>query len=247
MDEIANDSLKNKLKRVVRKTHYAISIIRSVFKGSGEKTCPCCDYQGPFETVGSPPRYGALCPKCGSFERHRLLALSDRKFNYFLGKEVLHFAPEMVIAELVSKKSSKYITADIMDAHADRFLNIEKIEDDDNAWDVIICSHVLEHVDDMKALAELYRVLRENGVLIVMVPIVEGWDKTYENENVHTESERAMHFGQNDHMRYYGRDIRERISSQGFVIEEYTAYGDDVVDYSLLRGEKVFICRKPKQ
>ena len=235
---------KEKLKRINRKIRYVISIIKSINKASGNKKCSCCDYEGSFETVGNPPRYGALCPNCGSYERHRLLALSNKKHNFFQNKRVLHFAPESVVTKLVKDTASNYVTADIVDGRADRILNIEKIDDLDNQWDVIICSHVLEHVDDKKALPELYRVLSNNGVLIVMVPIVEGWKHTYENKNVRTESDRELHYGQNDHVRYYGSDIRERISLQGFLIEEDTAYGEDIVIYGLLRGETVFICRK---
>lgn len=241
------DSYKVKIKRFVRKIRYVVSVLINIFRSSGQKKCPCCGYEGLFDTVGNPPRYGALCPNCGSYERHRLLALSNKKHNFFQNKEILHFAPEAVIAKLITDTAAKYVTADIVDGRADRVLNIENIDDPDDKWDVIICSHVLEHVDDEKALSELYRVLRKNGILIVMVPIVEGWKHTYENENVRTESDRELHYGQNDHVRYYGSDIRERISSQGFMIEEDTAFGEDTVIYGLLRGETVFICRKPEK
>lgn len=92
-------------------------------------------------------------------------------------------------------------------------MNIEKIYDD--LWGVIICSHVLEHVDDVKALSETYRALRDNGILIVVAPIIEGWKNTYENKDINTDHEREEHFGQNDHVRYYGSDIREKIILQG--------------------------------
>ena len=239
-----NVSYKNKLKRFVRMLRYITSVNIMIVRGSGQKKCPCCGYEGPFDTVGNPPRYGALCRNCRSYERHRLLALSDEKYNFFQDKKVLHFAPEAAVVKLIKDKAANYITADIVEGLADRTLNIEKIDDADNEWDVIICSHVLEHVNDVKALPELHRVLRDNGILIVMVPIVEGWKYTYENKNVHTKLDREYHFGQDDHVRYYGSDIRKRILSQNFDIEEDTAYGEDVVTYGLLRGEKVFICRK---
>ena len=172
------------------------------------------------------------------------MALSDKKHNFYQNKDVLHFAPETVLKKLVESKAANYVTADVVKGRADRILNIENIDDADNKWDVIICSHVLEHVNDIKALSEMYRVLSDNGILIVMVPIIEGWEHTYENKNICTSSDREKHFGQNDHVRYYGSDIRERIISHGFTIEEDTAFGEDVVIYGLLRGEKVFICKK---
>lgn len=239
-----NNTYRNKLKRFYRKLRYTISVFRVIVNGSGNKQCPCCGYEGSFEAVGSPPRYGALCQNCGSYERHRLLALSDKKHNFFQNKEVLHFSPEPVLKKIIKGKAAYYVTADIVEGLADRTLNIEDIDMADNKWDVILCSHVLEHVNDGKALAELYRVLKSDGVLIIMVPIIEGWKHTYENLNIHAKADREEHFGQSDHVRYYGRDIRDRILSHGFEIEEDTAYGEDAVVYGLLRGEKVFICRK---
>lgn len=109
---------------------------------------------------------------------------------------------------------------------------------------MIVCSHVLEHVNDRLALVELYRILRPGGQLIVMVPIIEGWEASYENDAITSDQDRELHFGQYDHVRYYGRDIRQRLMDSGFTIKEYTAFGADVITYSLLRGEKVFICTK---
>lgn len=241
-----NDSYKTGLMRFFSKLYYAASIFKNVITGCGQKKCPCCGYEGAFDTTGNPPRYGALCPRCGSYERHRLLALSDNRYNFYTGKKVLHFAPEAVLERLITGKAKSYVTADLLEGRADRVINIEKIDDADNTWDVIVCSHVLEHVDDLKALSEMRRVLRDDGILIVMAPIIEGWQCTYENRNIQTGLSREEHFGQDDHVRYYGSDIRERISSQGFSIEEDTAYGEDAVTYGLLRGEKVFVCRKIK-
>ena len=237
-------SSKSELKNLMRKTRYAASILKNIFRECAKKTCPCCGYEGCFDAIGNPPRYGAICSNCGSYERHRLFSLSDIKNNYFQGKKVLHFAPEAVLEKLIQGNASDYVTADIEEGRASKVLNIENIDYADNSWDVIVCSHVLEHVDDVKALAEMYRVLRKNGVLLIMVPIIEGWKHTYENANIRTDSDREKHFGQNDHVRYYVSEIRERISSHGFSVEEETAFGEDVVVYWLLRGEKIFICTK---
>lgn len=49
--------------------------------------------------------------------------------------------------------------------------SIYKLPFTDNYFDLIICSEVLEHLDDEKtALSELYRVLTKGGKLIVTVP-----------------------------------------------------------------------------
>ena len=51
-------------------------------------------------------------------------------------------------------------------------------------FDTIVCSHVLEHVNDRAALAELHRILKQDGLLVVMVTIVESSPTTYEDETV---------------------------------------------------------------
>lgn len=158
---------------------------------------------------------------------------------------VLHFAAEPILEKRFRAEHKNYKTADLYHA-ADLKLNIESIDLPNESVKLIIANHVLEHVDDQKAGKELFRVLVKEGVLVCMVPIIEGWDKTYENSSVTTDEQRLVHFGQVDHVRLYGRDFRERIESGGLkLVREITAEGADVIDYGLLRGQKVFVFRKP--
>jgi ubiquinone/menaquinone biosynthesis C-methylase UbiE len=86
----------------------------------------------------------------------------------------------------------------------------------DECVDLVLCLHVLEHVDDdRRAMAEVHRILRPSGHFIVMVPIEEGWEVTYENPKVVSPRQRLLHFGQEDHVRFYGRDIRNRLTAAG--------------------------------
>ncbi len=135
-------------------------------------------------------------------------------------------------------------TADLEGNGVDLKLNIERIDLKDNSFDVVICCHVLEHVNHQLALAELFRILRPSGLLYLMVPIIEGWERTYENTDVKTDAGRNLHFGQRDHVRYFGSDLREMIKHAGFDLHEFTAEGENVIRYGLLRGEKVFVCSK---
>jgi SAM-dependent methyltransferase len=186
----------------------------------------------------------ARCPNCGSLERHRLFALAMMRNNAIRDKDVLHFAPEPGLASWVCGLGPrKYITADLFNP-ADLSINIEQIDLANETFDVIICSHVLEHVNDFKALKEIRRVLRPGGVAIVMIPIIEGWDQTYENPLIKDGADSLLHFGQEDHVRFYGRDFRDRVASAGLMLAEYTATEPDVSRHGLARGEKVFFCTK---
>jgi SAM-dependent methyltransferase len=201
---------------------------------------------GKFIWGGTTLRVDARCPQCRSLERHRLLARAiDQGFVDFAGADVLHFAPEPIVAKLVDKQRPKSrVTGDISPGRAELVLNIEKLDLPDEGFDRIICSHVLEHVDDGKALSEMRRVLRPGGQVIIMVPIIEGWSGSYEDPAIADPRGREQHFGQDDHIRYYGSDLRDRIREAGFALSEYTADGVNSVRYRLSRGEKVFLATR---
>jgi SAM-dependent methyltransferase len=210
------------------------------------RVCNVCGYAGFFGPAGHGLRMDAKCPRCNSAERHRLFKLwLDGNQERFRNADTLHFAPERGLAALIRPLARSYRSADIEPGRADMTLNIEAHELPDASFDGVVCSHVLEHVNDGKALREIARVLRPGGFCVIMVPVIEGWARTYENPNVSSLEGRALHFGQHDHVRYYGADVRDRIRAAGFDLQEFTAEGDNVVRFGLLHGEKVFIATKP--
>lgn len=212
-----------------------------------KRSCNICNYKGYFGLFGRPARLDAKCPKCGCLERHRLMMLGVARKQIEIRDDalnVLHFAAEPILEAIFRDKWSNYRTADLYQK-ADLKLNMEKIELPESSVDLIIANHVLEHVDDEMAGRELSRILSNGGILVCMVPIIEGWTTTYENSAVKSDEDRWLHYGQGDHIRYYGRDFRQRIERGGFkLIKEITAEGEDVIKYGLLRGEKVFVFRK---
>lgn len=238
---------RNLLLRYLFLVYYNLQVIIRLWgwgKEQRKTKCVICQKISHFIAFGHPPRYQARCTRCGSLERHRLLIMADEKLHLFSGKVVLHFAPEPVITKIIQTKAATYLSADIKPWRGDICLNIENIDQPPSRWDVVLASHVLEHVDDRQALREIHRILRPGGKLIVMVPIIEAWKETYENPSICTPKDRTRHFGQLDHMRYYGRDFIERIKNEGFTVQEFAATGQECVEYALLRGEKVFICNK---
>ena len=103
----------------------------------------------------------------------------------------------------------------------------------DNTYDVVICNHVLEHVKDANvAMKEIYRVLKNGGFAILLVPIKMDID-TFEDPTITDPKERERLFGQYDHVRQFGRDYTKYIAKAGFI-----PIADDLY-YNL--GEKVNI------
>jgi SAM-dependent methyltransferase len=86
---------------------------------------------------------------------------------------------------------------------------------------MVICNHVLEHVDDdAKAMSEILRVLKPGAIAILLVPLDFSLHKTYEDPGITSPKERTKHFGQYDHVRLYGLDFPERLKQVGFVIPD---------------------------
>jgi len=209
-------------------------------------TCPACGYVGWFRPYGSQMRAKALCPGCGGVERHRLFYLyaMQNGQNKLTGKSILHFAPEQFLIDL-TKSSKEYITADIKAPDVDHHLDIISLPFEDARFDIVICNHVLEHVpDDYKALRELHRVLRTAGTAILTVPMIHEWADTYEDASITGPVARKAHFGEWDHLRYYGRDFVKRVERAGFSVETFQAQPSDCVKFSLIRGETIFIGKK---
>jgi len=129
-----------------------------------EAYCPCCDSH--FRRFISYRRNG-MCPRCDSLDRHRLLWLYLHNCtDIFCARlRVLHFAPEAIIQKkLRAFPNLEYTSADLDSPLAMVSLDITNIPYAENTFDVVLCSHVLEHIpDDCKAMSELYRILKPGG------------------------------------------------------------------------------------
>ena len=170
-------------------------------------------------------RSNALCPKCLALERHRLIWLYLKRKTDFFTKEatMLHVAPELCfIDRFESLENLEYITADIESPLAKVKMDIHHIPFEDESIDIIFCNHVLEHVDDdIRALSEIRRVLKPGGWAILQVPFFYPLpETTYEDKSITDPKEREKAFGQDDHVRMYGKDYSNRLASVGFKVKE---------------------------
>lgn len=206
-----------------------------------------------YKVVGGGYRLNAVCPRCNSVDRERLIQMyldQEKSYIYKDPIKVLHIAPEQNLKNRFKSYSNiEYISADLNPLAADIQMDITDIKQPDGSYDVIICNHVIEHIpNDIQAMKELYRVLKPKGFAILQVPISYQLENTIEDESMQTESDRLVAFGQKDHVRIYGRDYSSRLRTAGFNVEEFpfvlNSKKTDISKYSLLEDEKVFVCSK---
>lgn len=199
-------------------------------------------------------RYNALCPGTLSLERHRLLWIYLEKETYFLKQKlkVLHVAPEQVFYNKFKRFLHwDYTTTDLYSPLADVVADICDLPFQDNQYDLILCNHVLEHIPkDLKAMAELYRVLKKGGTLIAQVPLNEERLNTFQDDSITDSNERNKAFGQYDHVRIYGRDYYHRLESVGFSTERIFLQRhlskEEIRRYGLPNKEKIPVMHKQK-
>lgn len=197
-------------------------------------------------------RENALSPSTLSLERHRLMWLYlKNETNFFtVSQKVLHIAPEQCFLKRFKNLSNlDYTSADLYSPIVDVKADILDLPFKDNSFDVIICNHVLEHIeDDKKAMQELYRVLKPNGMGIFQIPQDLSLEKTYEDFSIISPVERTKHFGQYDHVRIYGRDYFDTLRNVGFEVQEID-YSKKITPellkkYCLVKGEILPVCYK---
>lgn len=227
-----------------------LKIVGLFYRGSAV-TCPVCETGFrtflPYGRINSRPN--ALCPNCLSLERHRLIWIYlKEKTNFFNQKlHILHIAPEACYIKRFEKiHGDQYITADIESPLAKVKMDIHEIPFAENTFDVVLCNHVLEHVrDDIKAMSEIHRVLKPGGFSILLVPFFNPiGDVTFEDNSITDPHEREKIFGQDDHVRKYGRDYAKRIERSGLKAVEdpfVNELSDEVrKKFGLAKGEIIY-------
>ncbi|HEX5822757.1 MAG TPA: methyltransferase domain-containing protein [Solirubrobacterales bacterium] len=218
-----------------------------LLRGEGRE-CPCCG--GHFERMSQRrlAGFGGICPRCRSHPRHRAIALLLARGD-LPGHRLLHFAPEPLFDPVFARlREIERTTADLY-APADLALDITKMNLADGSFDLILCSHVLEHVpDDRAAMSELRRVLAPGGLALVLTPY-RPEVATYEDPAITAPLDRMVAFGQQDHVRIYGVDLADRLRDAGFEVEDRTPaelFEDSVVRRAELDpDEHLFLCRAP--
>jgi SAM-dependent methyltransferase len=185
--------------------------------------CPVCGtVADAFDPGGHPerPRPDCRCPTCGSLERHRIqwLFLREHTGLFTEPTRLLHVAPEGSMGVRIrAMRNVDYLSADLDPSKAMVKMDLTDIDMPDDSFDMILASHVLEHIpDDAAAMREMRRVLRKGGKAVLAVPM---WGPaTREDLSITDPAERRRLYGQDDHVRMYGYDrvFESRLEAAGF-------------------------------
>lgn len=216
--------------------------------------CNICGWQGK-KFLDANLDYGLtqkndICPSCESLSRQRFAFIYLKKLlpkNKNL--KILHISPEIALQKFIqAHKKVDYLSIDLNPEAAMQIENLENLSFPDEQFDLIFCIHVLEHIDnDQRAIKEIFRVTKKNGVAIISVPVDIHRQKTYEDASITSPVDRTKHFWHEDHRRLYGLDFSQRLTAAGFRVETYFSrqqYKKRFLDRHGIRGKHVYLCYK---
>jgi SAM-dependent methyltransferase len=190
--------------------------------------CNVCNLRGDFLTyLGD--RENEICPYCGSISRTRALwQYLTKKIKDAFTQNILHIAPDVTLHTAIKMRcDNNYTTCDIEKRKGVYIqCDIQQMPFIDKQFDIIICSHVLEHIkDDKQALKEMKRITKDDGQILICIP--QGRQAgTLEYSWTNTEALRKKYYGQDNHVRLYGWNF-------GDILGKHNVF--------TYRGEKVFI------
>lgn len=185
-----------------------------------------------------------MCPACGSLSRNRRLwSLLSKKINP--GINLLHFSPSRSLFRKLKTLDIHYVSTDYEGEFiAHKQHDITAIDEPADSFDIIICYHVLEHIEnDLLAMEELLRVLKPGGTGFIQTPFKTG--DTYENPGIISSEDRKIHFGQEDHVRVYSiENLNKRLIQTGFKTE-VLSFSEEEGHYNGFRSEQLITVKKP--
>jgi SAM-dependent methyltransferase len=194
------------------------------FTKYGKGTKGKSDFLKKLDGVGSDiDNFG--CMYCGCHDRERHLFMYFDKLDLWHrmrhGK-ILHFAPERHLQRKISQQNPDYyVKADLCPSGSDvQKIDATAIPFQENMFDFIFANHVLEHIPDYRrALKELYRILKPEGIAILQTPYSRLLKKNFEDQGIASDALRRFFYGQEDHVRIFGEDdFLKSIEKAGFTL-----------------------------
>ncbi len=257
-----SQSLINRIPRALKKQ-------AKILWHSGKRyECPLCGYRSRdlapighdypvlkrHEVIGAALRRGG-CYRCGAYDRDKLVFVFLRdELKVFTASlknlRILHIAPSEEIAVRLHRHGFADYRAGDLFAEGYTYpdfveeMNVLKLPFEDAYFDLVICNHVLEHIEnDSQAMREIHRVLKNGGKAILQVPISKKLEKSLEDPSKKTPGERIAAFGQRDHVRIYGMDYYQRLEEAGFEVQRINM-SDRYPQYGLHPEEEINLAIK---
>lgn len=233
-----------KIEPLIRKMVYYL-----IYKGENTTCLICSAKSKKFIPIAFYNSDDKICPCCGALSRSRAIGEYIRKNFKNISQKILDFSPHRSLNDFFKSIFENYISSDFENQfYAQKSYDITKINEADQSFDLIICLHVLEHIlEDKKAIKELNRVLKNDGHLLIQVPLKKG--KTYQDNSIISKQGRLKAFGQEDHVRIYGEDSLPLILNEnGFsakpidIVKEYNS--EEKKLYGFSENEVIYVCRK---
>ncbi len=229
--------------------------------------CPICKFKASkflpygkdyeaikrYKIIGMGFRKNAICPNCFSKDRERLSYLflqkliNEKSINY--SSKIIHFSPEMSLERNFFRKHFlNYFTADIIKNKSDFIIDLQNFNFKEKNFDLVICNHVLEHIeDDAAALKNIYSILKPGGIALLQVPLSTIIDIDFKKENIISDTDRLNFYGQLDHVRIYSeKNFLQKIKKTGFnhYINEMIVEKKNLPSYGLNEIEKIIFAIK---
>jgi SAM-dependent methyltransferase len=178
------------------------------------------------QVVGGMRRDNDRCPICHACDRTRLM-MHYLETVVGVGTKpvsILHVAPDFGLYLWLKRQQGVTYTGSDIDAARYRHISnivtadLTKAPFADQSFDVVVCSHVMEHIpDDRKAMAEVLRILKPGGHALLLTPLAIDGLGTQEDITLNNPAEQERRFGQWDHLRIYGKDdYLARLNAAGF-------------------------------
>lgn len=223
------------------------------FGAPRRQECPICHWQGHrFRAYLSPESVipASICPDCGSFDRHRHLALGIRAELAAKGqvpREILGFSISRDTRAILEREGLGRCFRSDFDRRDPRY-EPDVIADLRNAGyrshsvDWIVCSHVLEHITELSsAVDELQRILRPGGVAWIQVAVDDALDRSHQIP--------VDPFSYDAHAWRFGCDVTSLFERRGWTVTCHRA--SDQLDaaararHGIHPVERYWLARKP--
>ncbi|MDA3879796.1 MAG: hypothetical protein PF436_05345 [Prolixibacteraceae bacterium] len=226
--------------------------IRKISNVGNSYRCNVCESTfRRFKHEKSAPKREYICPVCHSKSSFRTLwfYLTNEVIGKKNKNKFLYIEPERIIVE---KLNTTDISLDIINReyfNSQKFLGRQKLKG--GLYDVILFIHQLEYIKkDEAALAELRRLLRLGGFVLLKTMLHPHMDRTYENIVSDYDRDRLKKYFKPGVERVYGINFKKYIENAGFLVEKLdyaSTLGHHAVKYYKLRTgfrETIFKCKK---